>query len=86
MKTILTSPRFWLLLVTALLQVLVIVKIIDTDQGQQLIQTLQVFILGIVAIRTIDKQAENKSDVTTVSMPAGTSSVTAKQETNTPLA
>ncbi len=77
MKDIYKSPRFWLLVVTAGLQALVVFKILDGDKVESLVQIVQALILGVVTIRTVDKVSESKANTTTVNLPENVQSVTA---------
>ncbi len=81
MKDIFTSHRFWLLVATAVLQALVVVKVIDGLQAEGLTQIVQALLLGIVGIRTIDRNTgDAKGTLTTVSMPNNVSTVTATKK------
>ena len=88
MSKIRTSPRFWLVVVIALLQSLAVFNILGGAQVDQLINIASLALGSIVAIRTIDKNtgeatveaAKAQGAVTTVTMPASTSTVTATQK------
>lgn len=60
MKNIFSSSRFWLLVVVAALQVAVVLKVIDGNQAESLVQIAQTLIVGIVAVRTIDRQGDKQ--------------------------
>ena len=60
MKTIYKSPRFWLIVATAILQSLVVFKVIDGVQSEQLTNIISTALVGIVAVRTVDKLGEKK--------------------------
>lgn len=78
MKEIYKSPRFWLLVITAILQGLVVVNVIEGAQAEGLVQIVQALLLGVVGIRTIDRNTgDAKTNVTTVSIPSNVSTVTA---------
>lgn len=81
MKDIFNSPRFWLLVATAGLQALVVVNVINGVQAEGLVQIIQALLIGIVGIRTIDRNiGDAKAGVTTVSMPTSVNTVTATTE------
>lgn len=80
MKDIFTSPRFWLIVIIAVLQSLAVFNILGGEQVDQLINIVSVALGGIVTIRTVDKIGESKAGVTTVSMPNTVSTVTATTE------
>lgn len=75
MKNIYTSPRFWLIIVIATLQSLVVFQVINGVQQEALVQIIQAVIAGIVTVRTVDKVGESKTGVTTVSMPENVKTV-----------
>lgn len=85
MQDIFTSPRFWLIVIVAVLQSLAVFNVVGGEQVDQLINIISLAIGGIVAIRTIDKNtgeatieaAKATGSVTTVSMPQNVSAVTA---------
>jgi len=60
MKHIFSSPRFWLIVATGVLQSLVVFKVIDGVQAESLVQIIQSVLVGVVAVRTVDKLGENK--------------------------
>lgn len=60
-KNLFTSIRFIQLVVVAVLQVLVVMNIIDSVQGEALTQVIQALILGSVTIGTIDSAATKAS-------------------------
>lgn len=60
MKNIFTSSRFWLLTIGIALQACVILKVIDGTQSESLVQLGQVFIAGIVTIRTVDRMGDKQ--------------------------
>ncbi len=60
MKNIFSSPRFWLIVIIAVLQSLSVFNILGGDQVDQLTNIISIALGGIVAIRTIDKQGESK--------------------------
>jgi len=80
MKNIFQSPRFWLIVIIAILQSLAVFNVLGGEQVDKLINIISVALGGIVTVRTVDKIGEAKANMTTVSMPASSKKVTATQE------
>lgn len=82
---LLSSPRFIGLVIVGFLQALVVFNVITGVQAESLIQIVQSIILGAVAIRTLDRNAEKvagaTANTTTVTMPKNVSSVKASKTT-----
>lgn len=88
MKNIFSSPRFWLIVIIAVLQSLTVFNIINGDQADRLINILSVALGSMVALRTVDKVGEAQvsaakiaAGTTTISMPKAVSTVTARKTT-----
>lgn len=67
-----SSPRFWLVIVIGVLQVLVVFKVIDGAQLEALTHILQSVLAGIVAIRTVDRQGDKKVEAAQVAASGST--------------
>jgi len=78
MKGLFTSPRFWLIVVIAVLQSLAVFNILSGEQVKQLVDIISLAIGGVIAVRTADKFSEPKPNTTTVTIPTNVSEVTAK--------
>ena len=65
-----TSVRFIQLLVVAILQVLVVLEIIDSVQGEALTQIIQALLLGSTALGTADSIAQKSATVMVEVPPA----------------
>lgn len=57
---IFSSARFVQLFVVAILQALVLFRVIDTEQGTGLINIISALFAGSVVIGTVDRASENK--------------------------
>lgn len=76
LKNLFSSIRFWQLLVVAIIQTLVVLNLIDSEQGVAVANIFSIFLGAVVTIGTVDKRSSN----TTVSIPSNVSSVTATTE------
>ncbi len=70
LSTLLTSTRFWLLVIVALLQILVVFGVIDGMKAEKLTQIVQVFLGGIVTVRTVDRQGDKKVEAAKIAAHA----------------
>lgn len=88
MKNIFSSPRFWLIVIIAVIQSLAVFNVVGGVQADQLINIISLALGGMIALRTVDrntgdaavKAAEVTGAVTTVTIPAGVSNVSASTE------
>lgn len=80
MKDIFKSPRFWLIVVIAVLQSLAVFNVLNSEQVDQLINIISIALGSMVVVRTIDRTADVKSTSTTISMPSNVSNVTASTD------
>lgn len=63
---VVTSVRFFQIFVVAVLQALVVFKVIDGAQGEALTQIIQTLLLGSVVIGSADSIATKSANVVTV--------------------
>lgn len=56
-----TSERFWGLVTVSALQVLKILNVVDGATADAIIEVAQGLMLGIIAIRTIDRASDKNS-------------------------
>ncbi len=57
-----TSERFWGLIAVSALQVLKILNVVDGPTADAIIEVAQGLMLGIIAIRTVDRASDKYRD------------------------
>jgi hypothetical protein len=61
------SERFWLAVLVAVLQILVILKYIDGVQAEAIVQVVQALIVVVIGIRTADRNGDKKVEAAIIS-------------------
>ena len=79
--SILSSVRFWQLAIVAIIQILVALGAINSDQGITIANIISVFLGAVVTIGTVDKVATTASGTATVTIPSNVTEVKATKKT-----